>query len=158
MAFLPRKPWLPESFTGIQEGIIPNCRASYLQHDLHPESTANYCVPKQKSNQPFWKYIFSDLRVDFWQRKSGSMSRPANLEQKEIVWQNLRFIVFEKLGLPGCGCTRQSSLRLSNCDGHRGHVGNGINATGSKADGTRWMEDRFRGSSRRGHVDDHGHG
>jgi hypothetical protein len=68
-------------------------------------------VSKQKSNQPFWKYIFSGLRVGFWRRKSGPMSRPANLEQREIVYQNLRFIVFQSLGLPRRVAPRQSHGR-----------------------------------------------
>jgi hypothetical protein len=68
LAFLSRKPWLPESFTGIQEGIIQTaglaiCSTIYIRKALLTVRV------KQESNQSFWKYIFSGLRGWFLAKK-----------------------------------------------------------------------------------------
>jgi hypothetical protein len=68
----------PGIITDIQEGIIQTAGPPYLQRDLHPEALLN-CASQTREQSTALEIYLHRFTSRFWRRKSGSMSRPADL-------------------------------------------------------------------------------
>lgn len=82
----------------------PNCRASYLQHDLYPEGTAN-CACRTKEQSTVLEIYLQRFTSRFLAQKKRVNEQTRYLEQKNRLAKSPLYRLSKTFGLPRCGCT-----------------------------------------------------